>query len=95
MLFGMGMGLLEAIADPIRLSIVRHLAKNDSASLTELGDVAAAHPETIRRHVTYLRHAGVIEALPRMPDGETRGRPPVRYRLAERSDGEHRPGLVQ
>ena len=81
----MGMGLIEAIADPIRLAIVRHLAQHDSASLNELGRAAAAHPETARRHVAHLCHAGVLEALPREPDGETRGRPPVRYRLAERS----------
>jgi len=81
----MGMGLIEAIADPIRLAIVRHLAQHDSASLNELGRAADAHPETARRHVTSLCQAGVLEALPREPDGETRGRPPVRYRLVERS----------
>lgn len=80
----MGTGLIEAIADPIRLAIVRYLATHETASLNELGDAAAAHPETVRRHVAHLCHAGVLEALPRTPDGETRGRPPVRYRLAER-----------
>jgi predicted ArsR family transcriptional regulator len=80
----MGMGLIEAIADPIRLAIVRHLATHDTASLNELADAATAHPETARRHVAQLCHAGVLEALPRTPDGETRGRPPVRYRLADR-----------
>jgi predicted ArsR family transcriptional regulator len=76
------MGWLDAVADPVRLGIVRHLAGADAASLNELASAVAASPETIRRHIRHLEHAGVVEALPRQPDGEMRGRPPVRYRLA-------------
>jgi DNA-binding transcriptional ArsR family regulator len=75
-------GWLEAVADPIRLGIVRNLAEGDPASLNELARAVAASPETIRRHIRQLELAGVVEALPREPDSEVRGRPPVRYRLA-------------
>ena len=75
------MAWLEAIADPIRLGIVRELSRHPEASLNELAEAVTAAPETIRRHVRQLERAGVVEALPRAPDGESRGRPPVRYRL--------------
>lgn len=76
------MAWLEAIADPIRLAIVRELTRRPDASLNELAHAITAAPETIRRHIRRLERAGVVDALPRTPDGETRGRPPVRYRLA-------------
>ena len=80
------MAWLEAIADPIRLGIVRELSRRPDASLNELAGGVSAAPETIRRHVRHLERAGVVTALPRMPDGESRGRPPVRYRLAAPPD---------
>jgi DNA-binding transcriptional ArsR family regulator len=76
------MAWLDAIADPIRLGIVRELSRRPYASLNELAEAVSAAPETIRRHVRQLERAGVVNALPRVPDGESRGRPPVRYRLA-------------
>lgn len=76
------MAWLEAIADPIRLGIVRELSRHPEASLNEIAAAVSAAPETIRRHVRQLERAGVVEALPRAPDGESRGRPPVRYRLS-------------
>jgi DNA-binding transcriptional ArsR family regulator len=85
-----GMAWLEAIADPIRLGIVRELSRRSDASLNELAHAVTAAPETIRRHVRQLERAGVVTALPRMPDGESRGRPPVRYRLASPPDSEAR-----
>jgi DNA-binding transcriptional ArsR family regulator len=86
----LGMAWLEAIADPIRLGIVRELSRRPDASLNELAHAVTAAPETIRRHVRQLERAGVVTALPRMPDGESRGRPPVRYRLASPPDREAR-----
>src|SRR5260370_14531919 len=77
-----GMAWLEAIADPIRLGIVRELSRRHDASLNELAHAVTAAPETIRRHVRQLERAGVVTALPRMPDRESRGPPPVRYPLA-------------
>ena len=84
------MAWLEAIADPIRPGIVRELSRRHDASLNELAHAVTAAPETIRRHVRQLERAGVVTALPRMPDGESRGRPPVRYRLASPTDSEAR-----
>jgi predicted ArsR family transcriptional regulator len=77
------MGWLEAVADPVRLGIVRHLAQHGPATLNELADAVGAVPETVRRHIMYLVQGGVVEGLGRHPDGETRGRPAVRYRLTE------------
>jgi predicted ArsR family transcriptional regulator len=78
---GWAMGWLEAVADPVRLGIVRHLALQGPATLNELGAAVGAVPETVRRHIAHLSHEGVVEALERQADGETRGRPAVRYRL--------------
>ena len=54
------MGVLDAVADPVRLRIVRHLADGGSATLAELADVAGVHPNTIRSHVAALEAADVL-----------------------------------
>lgn len=75
------MGVLDAVADPVRLRIVRHLADGGSATLTELADVAGVHLNTIRAHVAALERADVLESAQKAATGP--GRPAAEYRLAE------------
>jgi DNA-binding transcriptional ArsR family regulator len=75
------MSLIEAIANPTRLRLVRHLATHATASLVELAEAANVHPNTARPHLAALEEAGVVV---RTTEGRAeRGRPPVGYRLAE------------
>ena len=39
--------MLESIADPIRLRVVRYLDENGAGSLTELADASGVHVNTI------------------------------------------------
>jgi predicted ArsR family transcriptional regulator len=71
---------LDALADPIRLRIVRHLADHPGASLPELAEAAGVHVNTARPHAAALEAAAVIEREPAPPAG--RGRPRLGYRLA-------------
>jgi predicted ArsR family transcriptional regulator len=75
------MGVLDAVADPVRLRIVRHLADRGSATLTELADVAGVHLNTIRVHVSALERADVLESAQQPASGP--GRPAVDYRLVD------------
>ncbi len=75
------MGVLDAVADPVRLRIVRHLAEGGSATLTELADVAGVHLNTIRAHVTALEEAEVLRSAQKPASGP--GRPAVEYRLVD------------
>jgi len=75
------MGVLEAVADPVRLRIVRHLADGGSATLTELADVAGVHLNTIRGHVAALEDADVLQSAQMPASGP--GRPAVAYRLVD------------
>jgi predicted ArsR family transcriptional regulator len=75
------MGVLDAVADPVRLRIVRHLADGDSATLAELADVAGVHLNTIRAHVAELERADVLQSAQKAATGP--GRPAVEYRLVE------------
>src|SRR3954464_2444422 len=75
------MGVLDAVADPVRLRIVRHLADGGSATLAELADVAGVHVNTIRTHVAALEAADVLESAQKAASGP--GRPAVEYRLMD------------
>jgi predicted ArsR family transcriptional regulator len=75
------MGVLDAVADPVRLRIVRHLADGGSATLSELADVAGVHLNTIRAHVAALEGADVLESAQKAATGP--GRPAVAYRLVD------------
>jgi DNA-binding transcriptional ArsR family regulator len=75
------MGVLDAVADPVRLRIVRHLADGGSATLTELADVAGVHLNTIRAHVAALEGADVLESAQKAATGP--GRPAAAYRLVD------------
>ena len=71
---------LEALADPVRLAIVRRLSGSKvSQSLTELSHAAHVHPNTARGHLSALVAARVVEREHVLSEG--RGRPSVRYRL--------------
>lgn len=73
---------LRAIADPIRIHIVRVLSQVDEATAAELArDGAASHP-TLRRHLAALTVSGVVRERPGQSDGETPGRPAARFSLA-------------
>lgn len=71
---------LDAIADPIRIRLIRHLEENSDATLPELASAAQVHANTARAHMSALEAAGVVEA--KAAQLHTRGRPPLRYRLA-------------
>src|SRR5919202_6520929 len=73
------MSSLDALADPVRLRMVRHLAASPGASLAELADAAGVHLNTARPHAAALESAAVIEREPERPSG--RGRPRLGYRL--------------
>src|SRR3954451_23860065 len=75
------MGVLDAVADPVRLRIVRHLADGGSATLTELADVAEGHLNTVRAHVAALGRADVLRSTVRTASGP--GRPATEYRLVD------------
>ena len=72
---------LEAIADPVRLAIVRHLAEHGAAALRDLAAVAGVHTNTARAHLAALEEAGLLVRERRQATG--RGRRPVEYRLVE------------
>src|SRR3954471_10634576 len=75
------MGVLDAVADPVRLRIVRHLVDGRSATLSELADAAEVHLNTIRAHVAALERAGVLRSTVKTATGP--GRPAAEYRLAD------------
>jgi predicted ArsR family transcriptional regulator len=75
------MGVLDAVADPVRLRIVRHLAREDSATLGELAEAAGVHPNTVRAHVAALEEAQVLVSNQKAATGP--GRPAAEYRLAD------------
>src|SRR4051794_27473395 len=75
------MSRLDAVADPIRLRIVRHLADTGPATLPELAVAAGVHLNTARPHVQALGEAGVLTRESKPPHG--RGRPAVEYVLTE------------
>src|SRR5919202_2239201 len=75
------MGVLDAVADPVRLRLVRHLAEHGSATLNELADAAGVHLNTVRAHVAALEEAGVLVSEQKAASGP--GRPASEYRLVE------------
>lgn len=72
---------LDAVADPIRLRVLRHLEQHDGASLRELADAAGVHVNTLRPHLRALTEAAVLSAGAARSSGA--GRPPIHYHLAE------------
>ena len=52
--------LLAALADPVRLSIVRQLAACDGVCACDFTDVADVSQPTVSHHLRVLREAGVV-----------------------------------
>lgn len=52
--------LLTALADPVRLSIVRQLATCDGICACDFTDVATISQPTVSHHLKVLREAGVV-----------------------------------
>ena len=73
--------LLDSVADPVRLRLLRRLAEQGPATLGELAAAAAVHPNTVRARLADVEARGLVVREPAPPHG--RGRPPVRFRLAE------------
>jgi predicted ArsR family transcriptional regulator len=74
--------VLELIADPVRLAVVRHLEQHGRASLRELAEAAGVHANTLRPHVLELEQAGLLVSERRMLPSR-RGRPGIDFRLSE------------
>jgi DNA-binding transcriptional ArsR family regulator len=78
-----GPSLLEAVADPIRLQILRALSAVPEATAAELAQWSQSNYRTLRRHLETLMIFGVLEERRGESDGQTPGRPAARFRLSE------------
>ena len=74
------MAQIDALANPVKLRLIRHLERSADASLQELARAAGVHLNTARQHVAELEGAGAIVRVGGTPAG--RGRPALRYRVA-------------
>lgn len=72
--------LLDVIADPVRLHILRALSHVNDASASELAEGSPASYQTLRRHLEALESSRVIESRPGVSYGES-GRPATRFSL--------------
>jgi ArsR family transcriptional regulator, arsenate/arsenite/antimonite-responsive transcriptional repressor len=52
--------LLSALADPVRLSIVRQLAANDGICACDFTECCDVSQPTISHHLKVLREAGIV-----------------------------------
>ena len=77
------MAFIEAIADPVRLGIVRFLSGGSPATPAEIADGIGVHLNTVRAHLPALESAGVLVSAERAVPG--RGRRPVEYAVADSS----------
>lgn len=75
------MRAIDAVANPVRLRIVRHLSDSGPASLSELAHAAGVHENTARNHVVALEEGGLITSERRPLDRP--GRPGINYRLVD------------
>jgi predicted ArsR family transcriptional regulator len=72
---------LEALADPVRLRIIRFLETHGATSLHDLADGAGVHLNTVRSHISALEAEGVV--VRESGSSGLRGRPPLCYRLTD------------
>lgn len=72
---------LDAIADPVRLRMLRQIDEHGPASLNELADAAGVHVNTARPHVAALEERGVLLSRQRSARGP--GRRVIEYCLVE------------
>jgi hypothetical protein len=75
-----GWDWLYAVADPIRLHIVRSLFATAEATAADLAR-GLASPQTLRRHLEALVSTGIVAVRPGTSDGETPGRPATHFML--------------
>jgi predicted ArsR family transcriptional regulator len=75
-------GLLNGIADPVRLGLVRCLAEGREATAAELSGSCQASGPTIRRHLEALVTSGIVAEVAGESDGATPGRPAARFSLS-------------
>ena len=73
---------LGAVADPIRVHILRSLSQVGMATASDLAATAAASHQTLRRHLEAMVTTGVLDEHPGQSDGETPGRPASRFSLS-------------
>jgi predicted ArsR family transcriptional regulator len=73
--------LLDSIADPVRLGLVRCLVKIREATAAELSGHCQASGPTIRRHLEALVTSGIVAEAVGESDGTTPGRPAARFSL--------------
>jgi predicted ArsR family transcriptional regulator len=71
---------MSGIWHPVRRAIVERAAEGP-ATLPQLAQAAGIHLNTARTHVAALEEVGALQAEHAAPAG--RGRPPLRYRLAD------------
>jgi predicted ArsR family transcriptional regulator len=76
-----GAAILDGIADPVRLGLVRCLAEKREATAAELGGGCQASGPTIRRHLEALVSSGIVAEAAGASDGVTPGRPAARFSL--------------
>ncbi len=74
--------MLEAVADPVRLHILRTLSAVPDATAAELAQRGLASNRTLRRHLEALVVYGVIDEREGESDGQTPGRPATRFSLS-------------
>lgn len=74
-------GLLNGIADPVRLGLVRCLVEREEATAAELSGGCRASGPTIRRHLEALVASGIVVEAAGASDGATPGRPAARFSL--------------
>ncbi len=72
---------LDAIADPVRIHILRALSEVTEATAADLAAHGMSSNQTLRRHLEAMVTLGVIEERPGQSDGETPGRPAARFSL--------------
>lgn len=75
------MGLIDGIADPVRLGLVRCLAAEGEVTAAELSRRCQASGPTVRRHLEALVASGIVAEVPGASDGVTPGRPAARFSL--------------
>jgi predicted ArsR family transcriptional regulator len=70
---------LDAVADPVRLQILRCLSEVGEATASELAARSPASDQTLRRHLGALEASGVIQVRRGASDGVAAGRPAARF----------------
>jgi predicted transcriptional regulator len=74
--------VLNAVADPVKLALVRCLLDADGATVLELSERCGASVRTTRRYLDVLTALGIVVKDPGSSDGVTPGRPASRFVLS-------------